>query len=94
MAQQKSEDCIVPEGRRKSAPTRKFEQPGGGRAVPVEGEDLGERVHHDLLHGPCRPGVHLGHGGRGDAQTKATSLQPLLCELVPRPRTDEVELQR
>ena len=40
MAQQKSEDRIVPEGRRKSAPTRGIERPGGGKAVPVKGEDL------------------------------------------------------
>ena len=38
MTQQKSEDCIVPEGRRKSAPTRGIERPGGGMAVPVKGE--------------------------------------------------------
>jgi len=39
MTQQKSEDRTVPKGRRKSAPTRGLERPGGGRAVPVEGED-------------------------------------------------------
>lgn len=39
MAQQKSEDRIVPEGLRKLAPTRGSERPGGGRAVPVKGED-------------------------------------------------------
>jgi hypothetical protein len=38
MAQQKSEDRVVPKGRRKSTPTREIEQPGGGRAVPVKGE--------------------------------------------------------
>jgi RNA-directed DNA polymerase len=35
MTQQKSEDRIVPEGRRKSAPTRGPEYVGGGKAVPV-----------------------------------------------------------
>ena len=39
MAQQKSEDRIVPEGRRKSVPTRGVECRGGGRAVPVKGVD-------------------------------------------------------
>ena len=39
MAQQKSEDRIVPEGHRKLAPTRELECSGGGRAVPVKGED-------------------------------------------------------
>lgn len=39
MTQQKSEDCTVPEGRRKAAPTRGLECPGGGRAVPVKGVD-------------------------------------------------------
>ena len=39
MTQQKSEDRTVPQGRRKSASTRRLERPGGGRAVPVEGED-------------------------------------------------------
>jgi len=38
MTQQKSEDCIVPKGRRKSAPTRGAERPGGGKAVPVNQE--------------------------------------------------------
>jgi RNA-directed DNA polymerase len=35
MAQQKSENRTVPQGRRKAAPTRRDEPPGGGRAVPV-----------------------------------------------------------
>jgi len=39
MTQQKSEDRIVPEGLRKLTSTRGFERPGGGKAVPVEGED-------------------------------------------------------
>jgi len=39
MTQQKSEDRTVPQGRRKSAPTRGLERPGGGRAVPVKGVD-------------------------------------------------------
>ena len=39
MTQQKSEDRTVPQGRRKSAPTRRSERFGGGRAVPVKGED-------------------------------------------------------
>ena len=39
MTQQKSEDRIVPKGRRKSPPSRGPEHPGGGKAVPVEGED-------------------------------------------------------
>lgn len=39
MAQQKSEDRTVPQGRRKAAPTRGFARPGGGRAVPVKGVD-------------------------------------------------------
>jgi len=39
MTQQKSEDRTVPQGRRKSAPTRRTERFGGGRAVPVKGED-------------------------------------------------------
>jgi len=39
MAQQKSENRIVPEGRRKTVPTLGVERLGGGRAVPVKGED-------------------------------------------------------
>ena len=35
MTRQKSEDCVVPKGRRKSVPTRGAERPGGGKAVPV-----------------------------------------------------------
>lgn len=38
MTQQKSEDRIVPQGRRKSAPTREVEHPGGGKSVPVNQE--------------------------------------------------------
>lgn len=40
MTQQKSEDCVVPEDRRKSVSTRGPERPGGGKAVPVEGVDM------------------------------------------------------
>lgn len=36
MTQQKSEDCVVPEGLRKQARTRGVEPPGGGKAVPVK----------------------------------------------------------
>lgn len=39
MAQQKSEDRIVPEGRRKPVPTHGAEPCGGGKAVPVEKAD-------------------------------------------------------
>ena len=39
-AQQKSENRIVPEGLRKLAPNRGVERLGGGRAVPVKGEEL------------------------------------------------------
>ena len=39
MAQQKSEDRIVPKERRKPFPTRGTEQLGGGKAVPVKEED-------------------------------------------------------
>jgi group II intron reverse transcriptase/maturase len=35
MARQKSEDRIVPKSLRKTASTREIEQPGGGKAVPV-----------------------------------------------------------
>jgi len=35
MTQQKSEGRKVPQGRRKAAPTRAVERPGGGKAVPV-----------------------------------------------------------
>jgi len=37
MSQQKSENRIVPDGRRKSAASRRAECSGGGRAVPVKG---------------------------------------------------------
>jgi RNA-directed DNA polymerase len=36
MTRQKSEDCIKPQGRRKSVETQGIESPGGGEAVPVE----------------------------------------------------------
>lgn len=39
MAQQKSENRVVPEGRRKPIPTQEVERPGGGKAVPVRGEE-------------------------------------------------------
>ena len=39
MTQQKSEDPVVPEDRRKAAPTRVVEPPGGGKGISVEGED-------------------------------------------------------
>ena len=37
MAQQKSENRILPKGRRKTPPTRVLERLGGGKAVPVKG---------------------------------------------------------
>jgi len=39
MTQQKSEDRIVPKGRGNSTSTRGVEPPGGGKAIPVKGED-------------------------------------------------------
>lgn len=39
MAQQKSENRVVPKGRRKSVQTRGGERPGGGKAVPVKRAD-------------------------------------------------------
>ena len=39
MAQQKSEDRVVPQGRRKAVPTRVLERRGGGKAVSVKGVD-------------------------------------------------------
>ena len=39
MTHQKSEDCDVPEGRRKPSQTRGIESPGGGKAVPVKEVD-------------------------------------------------------
>lgn len=39
MTRQKSESCVVPEGRRKPAPTRGARPPGGGKAAPVEEAD-------------------------------------------------------
>ena len=39
MAQQKSENRVLPKGRRKAVPTQGAERPGGGKAVPVKGED-------------------------------------------------------
>ena len=37
MTRQKSENRVVPEGRRKAVPTRRVERFGGGKAVPVKG---------------------------------------------------------
>jgi RNA-directed DNA polymerase len=39
MTQQKSEDRIVPQGRGNTVSTHWLERPGGGKAVPVKGED-------------------------------------------------------
>ena len=35
MAQKKSEDLVVPQGRRKASPTQGAERPGGGKGIPV-----------------------------------------------------------
>lgn len=61
MAQQKSEDRTVPEGLRKLAPTRGFERPGGGRAVPVKGEDQQLMLSFATAENPRRKG-----GAEGD----------------------------
>lgn len=42
MTPQKSEDCVVPQGRRKPSPTRGIECPGGGKAVPVK--EVGQQL--------------------------------------------------
>src|SRR3972149_11509045 len=44
MARQKSENRIVPDGRRKSVGTRGVESPGGGKAVPVKEADMQLRL--------------------------------------------------
>lgn len=57
MTQQKSEDPIVPEGRRKAVPTRGIERLGGGKGVPVEGEDVQLALFATTAENPGHPGA-------------------------------------
>jgi len=59
MTQKKSEDFIVPEGRRKSVSTQGAERPGGGKEIPVNEQtwQLGlPFVTADDLEAPTTPG--------------------------------------
>lgn len=60
MAQQKSENRVVPKGRRKSVSTRGAERPGGGKAVPVKGEDRQLTLSSATAENPCAK-----HGAEG-----------------------------
>jgi hypothetical protein len=44
MAQQESEDCVVPQGRRKPSVTRGVEPREGGKAVPVKEADQRQQL--------------------------------------------------
>ena len=54
MTPQKSENRVVPQGRRKPVPTRGVESPGGGKAVPVKGVDQQFRLAFATAENPRR----------------------------------------
>lgn len=63
MAQQKSEDRIVPQGRGNTVPTRGLERRGGGKEVPVKGEDRQLVLNFGTAENP--QGDCGAEGGRG-----------------------------
>lgn len=76
MTQQKSEDCTVPEGRRKSAPTRGTERLGGGKAVPVNQVSRQLRLPFATADHLTAHGVGVGDGAEMGLPTSATHAAP------------------
>ncbi|MEY4578672.1 MAG: hypothetical protein RL701_3375 [Pseudomonadota bacterium] len=54
MSRQKSENCVVPQGRRKSAVTRSVKTPGGGKAVPVNEQPRQLGLHFEAAEDSAR----------------------------------------
>ncbi|HEY6564267.1 MAG TPA: reverse transcriptase domain-containing protein, partial [Pirellulaceae bacterium] len=65
MTQQKSEDRTVPEGRGNSTQTRGVEHQGGGKAIPVRGEDRQLELNFGTTENP-RVERGVGRGERKD----------------------------
>jgi RNA-directed DNA polymerase len=76
MAQQESEDRVVPQGRRKPSPTRGVEHRGGGKAVPVEEADQRQLLLFATADNP-RP-------GRGAQRTEAGDRFPEQVRRAPK----------
>ena len=73
MARQKSEDCIRPQGRRKSVVTRGVERPGGGKAVPVNEQTKQLELPFETAEETTPRGA-VADGGAARLQWRATPL--------------------
>lgn len=74
MAQQKSENCVVPEGRRKPVRTAGHERPRGGKAVPVKEADQQLPLPFataDNPRAPAREAARIDTVDRSTAKTRA-----------------------
>jgi retron-type reverse transcriptase len=60
MTRQKSEDRVVPKGRRKTVPTREIEKPAGGKAIPVNEQACQLNLHFETAEFPARAGAKRG----------------------------------
>lgn len=76
MTQQESEDRVVPEGRRKSSPTRGTESRGGGRAVPVKEADQRQQLLFATAENP--------RAARGAERVDGTDLSMSKASKVPK----------
>jgi len=92
MARQKSEGRVVPQGRRKSAPTRRVESRGGGKAVPVNEQARQLLLPFETADVPAGPPVGSDGGAanhRKKAAPRAVPKSRSKSEKVP-PATMEV----
>jgi RNA-directed DNA polymerase len=82
MARQKSEDRVVPEGRRKAVQTRGVEYPGGGKAVPVDERTGQLELFLGTADSRTAQAARADGGAGGDRSPPAT-------HAVPKPRTKD-----
>jgi RNA-directed DNA polymerase len=95
MAQQKSERCMVPKGRRKPVPTRGAERPGGGKAAPVNERTWQLGLHFETAEehaaqaastdggaatGLPVPATHEEPKSRGKEKTATSATMEEVCE--------------
>lgn len=71
MTPQKSEDRIVPQGRRKPSETQPVESAGGGKAIPVKEEDQQLMLSFASAENPPRQGGAEGAESVGRSTRKA-----------------------
>lgn len=76
MARQKSEDRVVPKGRRKAVPTRGVESPEGGTAIPVNEQACQLNLQLETAEFPAPKGVGAARGAGTDRSVFASRAVP------------------